>query len=918
MDLRDRLGRIRTAFDESNVTRRDYLRATAGVGTLTLPGQALAQTSGDTGVELTETYRFIYQHTPEDETVPTLIEFESADGLDGLDDLDVDAETTTEPAPASYAKLPPQVIQQVLATEESTLPGATRMRYSPGSNPFWRLGYYPDSVFPTPENSVDYIAYEQAMDGLRHLQKRHSDRISLRSVGESPGWYNVMDYEVESQQIMVAEVTNNVTDGTSFSEKEKVVFSLSIHGDERSGAETGSRVIEDILKGRNEELASMLDDLVLVFLYPNPDGWVAPSPAYFSGDEVTDTDLVRVDAYRRTTGTMRDMNRQWPTIGYIDPTYYPAEPNGSDLTDDMPDIDEDVPTQYSKYVPGALDVVESLRGYENLNYGADLHGMFDSEQFVLGLIMNTEYDFEELHNLYDMNQRLDENITESIDPLIEEYGDLWEELATDIEEWYDEMGSDYEAAVPTEAFSYGTVYDTIDYTTTGTFASWFAQPEELGGLGLVSMSPEMAFDNRVGETVEWSPRTVETQVAAYESFIETMARQARRNITATVNTGGARTAYITTDALRRSSESLSFANTTSDEQQVTVGVAPGNTESRTVSVNEGTTLRVGIEGHSGLANTTLLDPDGEVARTYAPSGTRGPRGTVLTVQDAAGDWTVEVTNESETTQAQLELAITTIEREGEGAPDPKEVLGYQQRPYEVTPFAFFEEYDACTDEANSLAPVTVGDVRGGALLDNGTPAFDNVVVIHDEGADDDAYVSALEEYTAAGGNLVLTDTGVGHLGALGGPAEGITSNDVSRDTFVVAYFEDKDLDHPLMGDVREIQRELWRVAPLGYSIGDAAPMTLVGSDAFDEADGTVAATTDDLVAAGTLGGDDGDGTVQVIASLLPPATQDNLHPFGLHDYSVSFLGQTVLSNALGYRQRRFLDGELIQTFQPNE
>ncbi len=59
MDLRDRLGRIRTAFDESNVTRRDYLRATAGVGALTLPGQALAQTPGDTGVELTETYRFI-------------------------------------------------------------------------------------------------------------------------------------------------------------------------------------------------------------------------------------------------------------------------------------------------------------------------------------------------------------------------------------------------------------------------------------------------------------------------------------------------------------------------------------------------------------------------------------------------------------------------------------------------------------------------------------------------------------------------------------------------------------------------------------------------------------------------------------------------------------------------------------------
>ncbi len=915
MDLDDRLGRIRTAFDTSDVTRRDYLRAAAGVGALSLPGAALAQTSGEGGVELGEQYQFVYQHTPEDETIPTLIEFESADGLDGLSDLDVEAETTTEPVPVAYAKLSPAQVEGILAMEESTLPGASRIRYSPGSNPFWRLDHYPDGVFPVTENSVDYIAYEQAMDGLRHLQERHSDRLSLRSVGESPGWYNVMDFEVDSQQIMVAELTNDVTDEASFQEKEKVVFSLSIHGDERSGAETGSRVIEDILEGENEELASMLDDLALVFIYPNPDGWVAPSPAYFSGDEVTDTDLVRVDAFRRVTGTLRDMNRQWPTVGYIDPVYYPAEPNGADLTDDAPGIDADVPTQYSKYVPGALDVVESLREYENLNYGADLHGMFDSEQFVLGLIMNTEYDFEELHQLYELNQRLDENVTERIGPLIEEYGDLWEELATDIEEWYDSFGSDYEAAVPTEAFSFGTIYDTIDYTTTGTFASWFAQPEELGGLGLVSMSPEMAFDNRVGEAMEWYPEKVETQVAAYESFIETMAVQARRNITATVDTGGARTAYVTTDALRRSSESLSFAGTNHDERHTTLGVSPGGTETETVSANEGITLRVGIEGHSGLANATLLDPDGEVVRTYAPSGTRGPRGTVWTVQDAAtGDWTVEVTNESETKQAQLELAITTIEREGEGSPDPEEVLGYQQRPYEVTPFAFFEEYADCTDVANGLTPVSVEDVRGGALLDDDTPVFENVVVIHDEGADDDAYVSALAEYTTAGGNLVLTDTGVGHLWALGGPAAGIERDDVGRDTFVVAYFGDKDLDHPLMGDVREIQREIWKVAPLGYSIGDAAPMTLVDADAFEGAGGTVGATTDDRIAAGTLEGDDG-GSVQVIASLLPPATQANLHPFGLHDYAVSFLGQTVFTNALGYRQRRFLDGDLIQTFQ---
>jgi hypothetical protein len=76
------------------------------------------------------------------------------------------------------------------------------MRYSPGSNPFWRLNYYPEGVFPAPEASVDYIAYEQALDCLRHLQTEHSDRLSLRSVGESPGWYDVMDFEVTPQELL--------------------------------------------------------------------------------------------------------------------------------------------------------------------------------------------------------------------------------------------------------------------------------------------------------------------------------------------------------------------------------------------------------------------------------------------------------------------------------------------------------------------------------------------------------------------------------------------------------------------------------------------------------------------------------------------------------------------------------------------
>lgn len=87
-----------------------------------------------------------------------------------------------------------------------------------------------------------------------------------------------------------------------------------------------------------------------------------------------------------------------------------------------------------------------------------------------------------------------------------------------------------------------------------------------------------------------------------------------------------------------------------------------------------------------------------------------------------------------------------------------------------------------------------------------------------------------------------------------------------------------------MDGTRPIQQALWKAAQLGYSISNEAPMTLVNQQAFEESGGTVAATTNGQVAAGTLlpsGAQDtirdivasGDGSIQVISSLLPPANQ---------------------------------------------
>ncbi|MWG34132.1 M14 family zinc carboxypeptidase [Halomarina oriensis] len=1085
MSNNDRLDRISTAFDDSTTTRRDFLRASAGLGGgLAIPGEAFRDFASPRRQQatITDLFVYVYRHTPSDRAIPTLLSLDDDAAFERLGALDAPVRTTTDPTTAAHADLTPSQVESVLGLGEDAerVPGLTGVEYAPGSTPFWKLDHYPQGVFPTPEESIDYVRYEQAIAGMEYLGERHADRLRVTGLGESPGWYNTYDLEVDPETIYVAEVTNDVGDEAAFTEKEKILYSLSIHGDERSGVEAGTRTIEDVLVGDDEDLAGMLDEVVLVFLFPNPDGWVAPSPEYFSGDEVEDDDLVRVDAFRRQTGTELDMNRQWPTVGYIDPTHNPAEPDGSNLEDDTPGVDDDVPERYTDLVPGALSVVEFLRDYENLNYGTDLHGMFDSEQYILGLIMNTEYDARELHDLYELNKVLGSRLEESVGPLLEENRDAFREF----------IGTD-DATFPDTSFSYGTIYDTISYTTTGTFGSWFATPEELGGLDLVSMSPEMSFDNRVGDQMQFVPGNVETQVAGYRTFIRTFADQATTTIETEIATEGRSTAYVTTDALTRSSGDLPFTDdgngdgengngnggngngtgngndgdggddsapvafqidvavgeviedlgaeadgfyrdqgrllqattvladgtvtnevtvpdgevtktlggcavtydavdydpetaeatldvsvsedadcagvtltlagydlpdgdttfdradaadqelldyrtvtldagdselvtvsladglgddgddrSTLSRQETTLSVPGGGRSQFTATVEAGSTLHVGVDGvtRGRFDGATLQGPDGSVVRSHDPATSRTNRPAVWTVTDpTAGEWTV-VVDSATPDRASVGVSVATLQ--SASSPDPEAILGYQQREYEVTPFEFFEQYAEYAD--GSLDAVGIEEVANGDLLDGDSLAYDNLVVIHADGATDGAYVSALDAFVEAGGNLVLTDTGVNHLANLSAAgADAIPADAVTPETFVVANLGRK-RDHPLLGDVRSIQRELYKVAPLGYPIGDDAPMTLVDTATFESAGGEVAATTEELVSLGALGSLD--GGVQVVGGVLPPATQEALHPFGLHDYAVSFLGLTVLANALGHTQRRLRDGEVVATF----
>ncbi len=1001
----------RDRFDGARIDRRTFTRLAAATAVgLSLPGNATAAVSAD---PMTAEYEYVLNHTPETYAAPTLVTFSDETGLDALTSIEPDAVTTTETSqPAGYAQL-----TTTQAVSVADLPTAEELSHSPGSNPFWRLGYYPFGVFPAPERSVDFVDFEQMIDGLKHLESQHADRMRFYEIGTSPGHYNEVSAREDPKGVYVAEVTNDVDDAAAFAAKEKVFYSLSLHGLERAGAEAGSRYIERLLRGNDAEIEQLLDDAVLVFCYTNPDGWVAKHPQYESGWQLLGPEDGAPVApfYERGNAGVYDTNRQYPTVGWITTAHYPAEP-------------QDPADRSLERTTDAMAIVEHFRTYENMNYGADLHGMLNSRDFVLGLISQDQFDTRALHELYQMNREIDDTLEDALGN--------WNALA-DAQE---RVTGGFNPAplgfgtLPEQAFDYSTIWDTIGYTVSGAMGDWMSHPEELGGLGMTTMDFEMAYSHMTGSNV-YDPALVDMQVTGYQTAVRTIAKYAVNNsdtpntadeFDASIQTGGADTAYVTTDALTRSSEDLTFlpsdgptltwsgvigpgatgtdetrtrkrhsfhtddfsegptrvdaalswtpeaedlefylinpdgdrigsaatannpetistdlnqsgeytfvvetwanaaaqydveatfpgaetettTSSSTDEQRITAG---GTTTSTFDLDSDVDSLSVHPHAHEGLLRTELVAPDGAVVRSYDPgegdvAGGRCCSHPEWEIGDPArGTWTVRVENLVDAPE-HLKVYFGTLS--STGSPDPKDALGYEQTSYEVSPLRFFDDFAAAVGDGGAVDSVTVSDVTGGALSD-----YDNAVVIHDEHRFDADYVDAIDEFVDAGGNLVLTDTGVHLLAEMDNSlADTVSRDDVDNGTFYVAHLADKDASHPLLTDVRPIQKQLWKIAPLGYSTSNEAPMTLVDEEAFTlagasgEAAPSVAATTDGAVSAGSItrGADDPTG-IHVVGGLLPPASQANLHPFGLLDYTTSFLGYLVLTNALGFTQTR--------------
>ncbi|MGH2711204.1 MAG: M14 family zinc carboxypeptidase [Actinomycetota bacterium] len=277
--------------------------------------------------------------------------------------------------------------------------------------------------------------------------------------------------ERNRQDLYLLKITDERVPDT---DKKFFAFPLSIHGIERAGVEGGTRAAEDLAtwawceataNGETLQAAAgaaagaapdcgleapvphpvletqpdtsltagtVLKQSAVYFIYANPDGWRRGDP-----DNVP-------RGYMRYNGNSVDMNRDWPTVGYTHKPYTPwSEPE----------------------TKGFGEVLQGIKG--KWDGGIDLHGQLDAPAFSFTMLGASQRDFAK-------NQRILQTVKGA-----------WEDAEGRLG-WSSAIKpNDADASDPRlYGVQWGTVWDTIAYTTTGSFGDWIDSPLGLGADGI--------------------------------------------------------------------------------------------------------------------------------------------------------------------------------------------------------------------------------------------------------------------------------------------------------------------------------------------------------------------------------------------------------------------------------------------------
>ncbi|MDX6670534.1 MAG: hypothetical protein QOI91_897 [Solirubrobacteraceae bacterium] len=338
------------------------------------------------------------------------------------------------------------------------------------------------------------------------------------------------NYSRSKSKLFVARVTDeNVPD----SAKKRMTISLSIHGIERAGVEGGTRAMEDLVtafttgkasraivpasvKAGAPTFADVLRHTIIYFTYPNPDGWRRGS--------ISEGGL----SFQRYNGNGVDPNRDWPDIGYSFRGYSGAsEPE----------------TRAFQHFYG--DIMASGKKF---TAGDDLHGQPFADALSFTMLPHGRHDLGKDTRLRETAKTIHLASYQALkwSPVIQP-NDAPPGGTTGC---VDTLAAGA-ACAKIYGQTWGSVYDTINYTTTGTLGDWF---DSKAGLNADGIDNEMSYSH-IDKDTRFDPHTEQLHVDGNKALLYAHLADMLAPVTGAMEVPGPQ-GYVPSPRLKRAEQNI--------------------------------------------------------------------------------------------------------------------------------------------------------------------------------------------------------------------------------------------------------------------------------------------------------------------------------------------------------------------------
>ncbi len=851
-----------------------------------------------------------------------------------------------------------------------------------------------------------FLQYQEVLDGAKFLQSRFPEFlrvIRLDQAYDNPNYMSAgLPRNVITEDGKVKLLGRDrrplhlfkVTDATSpIPEKERkhFAYSLSIHGIERAGIEGGIRAMEDLVTWSACELpkyaapaapalaapacategpfpkkivetpstyavptaGAALDNAVIYFVLPNPDGWgrgqVAPVEVEDGG---ANTNYVPGVFFQRYNGNGVDVNRDWPTMGY---TYKPYSPGSEPETKAFGEV---------------LSGIRKTTKDGSFSGGIDLHGMGTAYAFSFTLLGASQKDFRKNELVVETAVRTWQDQTRRMnwsnyvaDKNANGVSDNGETCVND--QGFVVFGAGTRPRTPAcVADEWGTVIDTIGYQITGGIGDWIESPMGLDAIGIDNemwashLIPNTIFEPGLEQThIDGNKGLIMSQISAmltagnitYQpsgkiGYVNNPVRLQVSRTDRPKNPGlpaqGDMDVLVPCQSVAAQNLDGACGLGTWDAANLAYefdvkgpsegiwngGITATVTKPNATGIGDGNTLGMSLQ-HLNEGQWQTIASDFNQSNLYLQAGA-----TITANDPTPGRYRVLLGANSYPMRLKLDFNPVTAE----GSPGQAEV--------NASSIDFFDELNAYVPAGSKLEAIEASAVASNPAA---LSAYDSIVVVNDMGdrsfltgklemapAAADAYFAGLKSYTQGGGNLVLTDAALKAAAELGIVATGDvkrvlagSETDASNYNFSIATGNityKNPAKYPLAAGVGKPgaaeqaagRRQAVEPAPIGYSPDygmDSTPRMphfgitkSVWNAKCGLADCMTAATTPNGTLVNLGEAALGAGRVRIAGIMFPNPVfepdESNDHRFGVGDYSLTYTGWEVFKNVVNFKR----------------